>query len=152
MSPKKEQAVFQQGMRLLAKRSMSIHELTQKLLTTYHRERDCDEIVDHTIKRLQQLHILSDYRTAESIAYRHANKGDRFIRQKLKAAGVDAICASQVVAKLGDERVRAKEAALKKRATLKNESRQQKQEQLIRFLFARGFETDICHHVAEQLT
>ena len=94
---------------------------------------------------------MSDYRTAESIARRHMHKGDRLIRQKLKEAGIDDLCAGQAVAELGDELLRAKEAALKKQALIKADSPQQREQKLIRFLSSRGFKPDTCYRVAKKL-
>lgn len=145
------QKAMQVAMRLLSRRNLSIKELEQSLLQLFSDNPECDALVSDTITRLKELNIVSDHRTAESIARRHEMKGDRFIRQKLEQAGIDTLCAKQAIAELGDEVARAQEAALKKRNSIKDEQPQNRQEKLFQFLAARGFASETCYKVSEKL-
>ncbi len=141
--------VLQKAMRLLSQSSMSELELTNKLKLHFANQENNEALVDQTIIRLKKLHILSDRRTAESIVRPHNNKGDRFIRQKLKSAGIDEINIAKAITELGDETIRAKEAALKKVSSYAKESSSQRETKLVRFLSSRGFSADTCYTVAK---
>ncbi len=143
--------MLQDALRILSKRSMSTQELKQRLLARYNQDAYCDEIVDYTIHRLHELNVLSDDRVATSIARRHAHKGDRFIRQKLKDVEVDDVCIVNIIAELEDELIRAREVAIKKLPAIKADTNQQKELKLIRFLSSRGFKASTCYQVAKQL-
>ena len=147
-----EHDALREAMQILAKSMMSESELIHKLRLRLADQKNCEELIDYSIERLKVLRILNDYHAAESIARRHFNKGDRLIRQKLKSAGIDEINSAQVIAELGDERVRAKEAALKKLSSYQTESPLQKENKLIRFLSSRGFSAETCYSVAKEIT
>ncbi len=146
-----EHDALQEAMQLLSKSMVSESELTRKLRLFFADQENCEGLIDYSIERLKTLDILNDYRTAEFIAGRHFNKGDRLIRQKLKSAGIDEINTAQVIAELGDERIRAKEAGLKKLSSYQAESSLQKEHKLIRFLSSRGFGADTCYAIVKEI-
>ena len=146
--------VLDLAMRCLAESSLSEAGLQRKLRQQLANQRDADTLIKKTVARLNELGMLNDHDAAALIARRHAHKGDRFIRQKLNHAGIDEITIAKTLAELGDEYTRAKEVALKKWATYTDSrvSPQQHQNKLFRFLSSRGFSSDTCVQIVNDIS
>lgn len=141
-----------QAISFLARRDHSIQELGKKLLSKDH---DSD-IVDGTIKELQELGYLDDHRYAQMIWRHHYSRGQgpQKIRYLLNKNGVsNDIITETFLAFDGDwfqlaSDVRQKRFGDELKATEKTEIFKEKAKQM-RFLMSRGFENDQVQYAVD---
>lgn len=72
---------------------------------------DIDNLIQNTLKRLNELHLLNDHRLAHGITLRYAHKGNRFMIQSLRQRGIRDAVIEDVLEQLGDEYPRALDEA-----------------------------------------
>ncbi|MFZ5629518.1 MAG: regulatory protein RecX [Spirochaetota bacterium] len=139
--------IYERAVALAARRLRSAAELKNKLVDEGYDE---DE-VDAAIRRLGEVHLIDDNLVAHSISRRYADRGNRFIVQKMKEKGVDAEQESAIES-LADEYERALAAGQKKlRSLAKFEPRVQGQK-LYQHLALRGFAGSVVQKVVRELT
>jgi regulatory protein len=139
--------LYERAVSLAARRLRSAAELKNKLVREGYAELE----VEAAIERLGEVHLIDDNLVAYSIARRYADRGNRFIVQKLKEKGVAAEQVS-VIEGLSDEYERALAAGQKKLRSLgKFEPRVQGQK-LYQHLALRGFAGSVVQKVVRELT
>lgn len=138
---------YDRAIALAARRLRSAAELKTKLVGEGYGAPE----VDAAIKRLGEVHLIDDHELAHSISRRYADRGNRFIAQKLKEKGVAGEHES-AIAGLADEYQRARAAGQKKLRSLgKFEPRAQGQK-LYQHLALRGFAGSVVQKVVRELT
>jgi regulatory protein len=139
--------LYDRAVALAARRLRSAAELKKKLIGEGYDEGE----VDAAIQRLGEVHLIDDNLVAHSISRRYADRGNRFIVQKMKEKGVAAEHES-VIEDLADEFERALAAGQKKLRSLgKFEPRVQGQK-LYQHLALRGFSGSVVQKVVRELT
>ncbi len=103
------------------------------------------------IARLTEVHLLDDNLVAQSISRRYADRGNRFIVQKMKEKGVTAEQESALES-LADEFERALAAGKKKLRTLEKFEPKVQAQKLYQHLALRGFTGATVQKVVRQLT
>ena len=101
--------------------------------------------------RLAELHLLNDYRLAESLAERYSRKGNRFITQILRQKGVEEEVIAEALEKIGHEYTRALDEARKKGVLIREESPEETKNRLYRFLSGRSFSHETINTVVKEL-
>ena len=96
-------ALLDAAMKLLSERPYTERELSKQLEKSFADRKNIDALIQSTIKRLNELHLINDHRLAESIAQRYAHKGNRFMIQSLRQRGIRDEVIEDVLANLGDE-------------------------------------------------
>ena len=142
------QELMNEALKLLSDYHMSEHYLKEALLKRFAEYPDIDKAVNALMLRLKELQVLNDKALAESIAFRHIRKGNRFIRHKLKEKGIQEDTIDEVIAGLEDEYQRALEAAQKK-ITRAEPNNPETIKTLFRFLSSRGFPFDVITQVSK---
>lgn len=142
-------SLLQQAIKLLAVRDHSVAELRAKLA----KYEDDPEVIDGVLARCRDMKYLDDSRFAQlfSESLARKGKGQHFIRLELQRRGVDDTIISQTLEHLGDEDVRARDAAHKKLASLTTHPPKEQQLRLVRFLVGRGFSSSIAYRIAQSL-
>jgi len=143
--------VFNAALKYLSAKNLTESELRVRLENEFASLADVDEQVNNALKRLNELHLINDSFIANSQAERYQHKGNRFIKQRLKQKGVDEQSIEQALDALPDEHERAFEAARRKWRSLNNETKQAKDNKLLRFLSGRGFSSAVCYQVLEEM-
>jgi len=143
--------LFDAALRHLSARNCSERELYQLLEKEFAHVADIDKNIEHTLNRLREMHLINDARAAESLAYRYAQKGNRFIAQVLRQKGMSSCVIEETLTTLGPEIERALEEARKKLRSLSNEEPRAIEVKLWNFLSSRGFSSDTLHQVIGQL-
>ena len=142
-------SLLQQAIKLLAARDHSVAELRAKLA----KYEDDPEAIEDVLARCRDMKYLDDSRFArvfsESLARK--GKGQYFIQMELQKRGVDGAIISATLGHLGDEHVRAEEAAHKKLPSLATYPPKEQQLKLVRFLVGRGFSSSVAYQTAHSL-
>ncbi|MBA2710089.1 MAG: RecX family transcriptional regulator [Tatlockia sp.] len=92
-------SVFDTALKELSAHNYSALELSRFLEKEFASLVDVDNQVATTLARLRELHLLHDARVAESLAYRYAHKGNRFITQTLRLKGISAEIIKEALAR-----------------------------------------------------
>jgi len=145
-----ERAV-QAGLRLLAARPRSEHELRERL----RRKGFCRPAIETAVARLRHWRYLDDAEFARQwIAHRQGSgpRGRRLLEMELRAKGVDPATASAAVeAAEVDEETLARRVALKHRERLTGLDPMIQYRRLAGVLQRRGFEWAVIRHVLETI-
>ena len=139
------------AIKLLSERHHTEHELRQRLEKNFSNHPELDKVIESTINRLKELHLLNDHHTAETLAARYAHKGNRFISQVLHQKGISNEAIHQALQSVGDEYSRAMDEARRKMRGMNSESSEQKKTRLYRFLSGRSFSFDTIKQVCSTL-
>ncbi len=144
--PRDSEAEYRKALRkgcdFLARRPHSARQLRQKLGRTFE-----PEVVERVLERLIELRYLDDSRFAVEFAAQrleHAPRGVALLVAELRGRGVSAEEAEQAVAAAlaergEDEPAVALRVAVRKLASLRGESVEERRNRLLRFLTGRGF-------------
>ena len=136
-------SALQRSLDLLNYKSRSSAELKKRLL---EEEFDAEEI-DSAIRRLQELHLISDEAISAMLARKYAHKGNRFIEQKMKLRGIELPHRESVLETMADEFSRAIYAAQKKIGSLKGKDDNHIRQKMYRFLASSGFGSEVIGKV-----
>jgi regulatory protein len=139
--------LYERAVSLAARRLRSAAELKNKLVREGYAELE----VEAAIERLGEVHLIDDSLVAHSIARRYADRGNRFIVQKLKEKGVAAKQGS-VLDGLSDEYERALAAGQKKLRSLGKFEPGVQGQKLYQHLALRGFAGSVVQKVVRELT
>lgn len=148
--PKKEKTpppVYERAVALAARRLRSATELKKKLIGEGYDEGE----VEAAVRRLGEVHLIDDNLVAHSISRRYADRGNRFIVQKMKEKGVDAEQES-AIGELADEYERALAAGQKKLRSLNKFEPGVQGQKLYQHLALRGFGSSVVQKVVRELT
>ncbi len=145
-------ALLDAAMKLLSERPYTERELSKQLEKSFADRKNIDALIQSTIKRLNELHLINDHRLAESIAQRYAHKGNRFMIQSLRQRGIRDEVIEDVLANLGDEYSRALDEARRKCRGLTGEHAEKSKTRVYRFLSGRGFAYETIKEVCKQLS
>lgn len=126
----------------------SAAELRTKLIGEGYAE---DE-TDAAISRLREIHLIDDNLVAHSISRQYADRGNRFITQKMKSKGLAAEEHESAFEELPDEFERALAAGQKKLRSLKGLEPRAAGQKLYQHLALRGFSGGTVQKVVRQLT
>ena len=140
------------AMQLLSERPYTERELGKQLEKIFADKPNIDNLIQNTLKRLNELYLINDYRLAESIAARYVHKGNRFTIQSLRHRGIDDQVIEDVLTQLGDEYPRALDEARRKSRRLSDEHPEKAKTQVYRFLSGRGFAYETIKAVCQQLS
>ncbi len=149
--PKKtegQQPLQQRALALAARKLRSALELRNKLITEGYAE---DEI-DAAITRLREIHLIDDNLVAHSISRQYADRGNRFIAQKMKSKGISSDEHESAIEELPEEFERALAAGAKKLKSLKGIEPRAQAQKLYQHLALRGFSGSLVGKVVRQLT
>lgn len=120
---------------MLSRKALSAHEISQKLRKKEYPESEIRECVDKLIR----LKLLDDILVAGSTGKKYALKGNYFIRQKLKSKGIADDTATDSIAGLEDEQVRALAAYEIINRKLRETDPLKRKEKLYRRMASAGF-------------
>ena len=81
--------IFNAALKHLSAKNCSKSELKCILEKEFSSKHNVDELIEQTITRLEELHLINDDFIANSQAQRYQHKGNRFIAQKLQQKGLD---------------------------------------------------------------
>ena len=137
----------ERALALAARRLRSAADLKKKLVAENYPEGE----VDAAIARLREVHLVDDNLVAQSISRRYADRGNRFIVQKMREKGVAAEQESALES-LEDEYERAFAAGQKKLRTLENFEPRVQAQRLYQHLALRGFAGSTVQKVVRALT
>ena len=112
---KKPVPVKDRALALATRKMRSTAELRAKLIG----EGYGDDETDAAIARLKEIHLIDDNLVAHSISRQYADRGNRFITQKMKTKGISAEEHESAFEELPDEFERALAAGAKKMRNLK---------------------------------
>lgn len=143
--------IFNVALKHLSAKNHSTTELKAILEKEFSSMPDLDEVLQQTIARLEELHLINDNFIANSQVQRYQHKGDRFIGQKLQQKGFDKEFIDKTLKSLPDEFERALPEARKKLQILRNLEPKTKENKLLRFLSSRGFSAATCYQVIDEL-
>jgi regulatory protein len=138
------------AIRHLSERSISEHELRLYLEKEFASLPNLDSCIDAAFKRLQELHLINDFRLAMNIAQHYAHKGNRFISRILQQKGIEEVVITNVLLSLDNENVRALDEARKKLGGRFDNS-EKTMTALHRFLSGRSFSYNTINTVMLQL-
>ncbi|RUR04923.1 regulatory protein RecX [Legionella sp. km772] len=139
------------AIKLMAERSTSENDLKQRLEKEFADEPHLDVLINETIMRLRELHLINDSRLAESLAQRYSHKGNRFIQQILRQKGFSEEIITSVLKEVEDEGSRALAEAKKKLGRATKKSADETKRGLVCFLSGRGFSFETINSVIEEL-
>lgn len=143
--------IFNEALKCLSAKGCSTTELASILESKFSSISNIDEIIEKTIARLEELHLINDTFFANSVAQRHQHKGDRFIVQKLQQKGFDGSVIDSALKSLPSEFERALPEARKKRRTLHSLEPMARDNKMLRFLSSRGFNSSTCYQIIDEL-
>jgi regulatory protein len=137
-------AAYLDGLKMLARRELSEHQIRQRLARKGH---DSD-LIDEAVARLRQERAIDDARVAAAIARTETavkRRGRLRVRMQIERAGIDKSTAKAALDdafdRIDDDALI--EAALRKRLRDRNHIADQREfQRLYRFLTAQGFESD----------
>jgi regulatory protein len=137
-------AAYLDGLKMLARRELSEHQIRQRLARKGH---DSD-LIDEAVARLRQERAVDDARVAAAIARTETavkRRGRLRVRMQIERAGIDKSTAKaaldDVFDRIDDDGLI--EAALRKRLRDRSHIADQREfQRLYRFLTAQGFESD----------
>ncbi len=139
------------AMKLLSDKPYTEFELGKQLEKMFADTPNAGTLIQNTLKRLHELHLLNDHRLAEGIAARYTHKGNSFTIQILRQRGIRDEVIEEVLAQLGDEYPRALDEARQKCSSLREEHPEKAKIQVYRFLLGRGFSYDTIKTVCKEL-
>jgi len=142
-----ETKLLSRAITLAARKMRSVQDLRTTLLKENF---DPDEI-EMALERLQEMYLLSDQKFAQAIARRYADRGNRFIVQKLKTKGVDAEQHEAAFDELATEYSRALQVGQKKMRQLVKLQAHIVRQKLYQHLAMRGFGGSINQKVVREL-
>jgi regulatory protein len=137
-------AAYLDGLKMLARRELSEHQVRQRLARKGH---DPD-LIDEAITRLRHERAIDDARVAAAIARTETaikRRGRLRVRMHIERAGIDRTLAKAATDDVFDgiDDDALLEAALRKRLRDRNHIADQREfQRLYRFLTAQGFESD----------
>jgi len=140
-------SAHERAVQIAARKFRSADAIKKKLIDEGYNE----DAADAAVERLAEIHLVDDARLAESISRHYRDRGNRFIAQKLREKGV-AEHATDAVAALDDEEVRAQAAAEKKMKALGQFEPRVRAQKLYAHLAQRGFSSAVVARVVRQLT
>lgn len=126
----------------------SAAELRLKLIGEGYGE---DE-TDAAITRLREIHLIDDNLVAHAIGRQYADRGNRFITQKMKSKGLSAEEHASAIEELPDELERALAAGQKKMRSLTKLEPRVAAQKLYQHLALRGFSGSLVAKAVRQLT
>jgi regulatory protein len=137
-------AAYLDGLKMLARRELSEHQIRQRLARKGH---DAD-LIDEAVARLRHERAIDDARVAAAIARTETavkRRGRLRVRMQIERAGIDKSTAKaaldDVFDRIDDDGLI--EAALRKRLRDRDHIADQREfQRLYRFLTAQGFESD----------
>jgi len=132
---------------LAARKMRSVNDLRKKLLEEGFNP---DEI-EIALERLQEMYLLSDQKFAQAIGRKYADRGNRFIAQKLKEKGVATDQHEVALEELSSELDRAIQAGQKKMRQLTRLQPQIVRQKLYQHLAMRGFGGSIIQKAVRTL-
>lgn len=138
---------YQRAVALAARRLRSAAELRTKLLGEGHTE----AATEAALARLKEVHLIDDNLVAHSISRRYADRGNRFIKQKMKTKGISAEEHESAFEELLDELERAIAAGEKKLRSLKGLEPRAAAQKLYQHLALRGFGGSTVQKAVRQL-
>ncbi|KTD41439.1 regulatory protein RecX [Legionella parisiensis] len=121
------------AIKLLSERHHTGQGLKQELEKGFSNHPELHKVIESTVNRLKELHLLNDHHKAETLAARYAHKGNRFISQVLHQKGVNNEAILQALQNMGDEYSKAMDEARRKMRGMHGESSKQKKTLLYRF-------------------
>lgn len=128
---------------LLARREHSRHELQAKLAPHVQEGEDLDALLDE----LQARDFINEERVAESLVHRRAPRlGARRLLQELRRKGLTEDLVRATKAQLADSELERAQAVWRQRFGNAPVTPQERARQM-RFLAARGFDTDVVRRV-----
>ena len=136
--------LFSKALTLLTSKNLTTLELRQQLESEFSSLNDIDTLIDETINKLNDLHLINDNHIAESLARRYSHKGDLFIKRKLSQKGISDESIELAIQELEPERNRALSEARKKLQTLKGLDIHAIESKLVKFLSGRAFSSVAC--------
>ena len=143
--------LFNAALKQLSAKNCSKYELKCILEKDFSSLPNIDDLIEQTIARLEELHLINDSFIANSQAQRYQHKGNRFIVQKLQQKGLDKESIDNTIESLPSEYERALPKARKKLQTLQNLEPKAKENKLLKFLSNRGFGAGTCYQVIDEL-
>ena len=143
--------IFNAALKHLSAKNHSTSELKSILEKDFSSQPDVDGLIQQTIVRLEELHLINDGFIATSQAERYQHKGNRFIVQKLQQKGLDKEMIDDAIQSLPSEFERALPEARKKVQTLRDLDRKAQENKLLRFLSNRGFSATTCYQIIDEL-
>jgi regulatory protein len=137
-------AAYLDGLKMLARRELSEHQIRQRLARKGH---DSD-LIDEAVARLRQERAIDDARVAAAIARTETTvkrRGRLRVRMQIERAGIDKSIAKAALDdafdRIDDDGLL--EAALRKRLRDRNHIADQREfQRLYRYLTAQGFESE----------
>lgn len=144
--------IFNAALKHLSAINCSTSELKSILEAKFSFIVKIDEIVEKTIARLKELHLINDEFYASSLAQNHQHKGDRFIVQKLQQKRFSEEVVAHAIQSLPSEFERALPEARKKLQTLPSLGPKEKNNKLLSFLSSRGFSASTCYKIIDEAT
>jgi len=144
---KKPLPVKERALALAARKLRSAVELKTKLLTEGYAEAE----IDAAIARLAEIHLIDDNLVAHSISRRYADRGNRFIVQKMKTKGISASEHESAFEELPDELERALAVGAKKMKSLQGIEARAAAQKLYQHLALRGFNGATVQKAVRQL-
>ncbi|MBN8219647.1 MAG: regulatory protein RecX [Spirochaetes bacterium] len=142
-----ETATYRRAVALAARKLRSAAELRAKLIG----EDFAEDQVDAALVRLAEVHLIDDNLVAHSISRRYADRGNRFIKQKMKTKGISAEEHESAFEELPDELERAIAAGEKKLRSLKGLEPRAAAQKLYQHLALRGFGGSTVQKAVRQL-
>ncbi|MDA0911387.1 MAG: regulatory protein RecX [Proteobacteria bacterium] len=143
--------IFDTAIKLLSNKNHSSMELKTILEQQFSSLADSQSLIDQTMVRLEELHLISDEFIANSQAQRYMHKGNQFISQKLKQKGFDKAYIDTLIEQLPCELERALPEAQKKLKSIASHDARTQENKLLRFLSGRGFGANTCYQVINHL-
>ena len=145
-SPKRSHLIKAYLLKILNLREHSTQEARQKLKKKFPKEES--ELIEKVIKDFTERKYLSDKRFAEMFIKSKEAKGKFFLERALEKKGVSKAIISQALEENEfSELENAKKAAKKKIISL--EGKKNKKEKLMRFLYSRGFSSEVIYQLME---
>lgn len=138
----------QRAIELAARKLRSANELAKKLTSEGY---PADEITA-ALERLREIHLVDDNLVAHSISRQYADRGNRFIVQKMKTKGISASEHESAFEELPDELERALAVGTKKLKSLQGIEPRAVAQKLYQHLALRGFNGAIVQKAVRQLT
>ena len=143
--------IFNTALKHLSAKNHSSSELASVLSKEFSEIPDVESLVQQTIERLKEIHLINDDFIASSQAQRYRHKGNRYIAQKLQQKGFDKAFIDNTLDSLPSELERGLIEARKKLRTLDGEEPKKRETKLLRFLSGRGFGANTCYQIIDEL-
>ena len=131
--------IFETAMNYLSEGSCSEKQLRIRLEKKFAQIADLESYLKDTLTRLHQLGLINDERIAYRLAERFSHKGDQFIASLLQQQGIGDELIKTTLGRIGDEYYRAFCEARNKIRDCHDESIEQAETTIMRFLSGRHF-------------